>query len=123
MKPKPCKTCGSPFHAAWYHKPRKQLTVKNRMNKIGKVQKQTAAAVNKWKRTQKPTHEGYYECYMCGKWIGYLMTEHVKSKVRHPELRTAPRNFKPTCAPCNEKKGSKDLQELEGNFGTNTNAR
>ena len=76
------------------------------MNKIGRVGKETAAAVAKHKKTVKPTHEGYFICYMCGKWVDYHMTEHVKSKARNPELRTDPGNFKPTCGPCNEKKGS-----------------
>jgi 5-methylcytosine-specific restriction endonuclease McrA len=45
---------------------------------------------------------------MCGKWITYLEAEHVKSKARHPELRTEANNLKPCCAECNAKKGSKD---------------
>jgi 5-methylcytosine-specific restriction endonuclease McrA len=76
------------------------------MKQVGKVQKRTAAAVAKWKRTQQPNHEGYYECYICHVRIPYLMAEHVKSKVRRPDLRTDPANFKPTCADCNRKKGS-----------------
>lgn len=76
--------------------------------KIGKQGRKTAAAVAKWKKTQKPNHEGYYVCYMCGKWVEYLEAEHVKSKARHPELRTDPSNFKPTCDECNNKKRSND---------------
>lgn len=76
--------------------------------KVGKQGKKIAAAVAKWKKTQTPNHEGYFICYMCRKWIPYLMGEHVKSKARHPELRTDQKNLKPTCAECNEKKGSED---------------
>lgn len=82
------------------------------MRRIGKQGAKTASAVAKWKKTQIPNHEGYYTCYICGKWITYLMAEHVKSKARNPELRTIPENFRPVCAECNEKKGSRDLDEL-----------
>lgn len=98
------------------HKPRKPLKTtttlkpKKRLQKIGKVARQTNAAVAKWKRTQKPNHEGYYECYICGAWITYLEAEHVKSKARNPKLRTDPTNLKPVCDPCNERKGSKDFE-------------
>lgn len=78
------------------------------MNKVGKVQKRTQSAVAKWKRTQAPTHEGYYKCYICGKYIDYLMAEHVKSKARNPDKLTDLTNLKPVCANCNERKGSKD---------------
>lgn len=78
------------------------------MREIGKQGKKTAAAVAKWKRNQQPNHQGYYICYLCGKWITYLMAEHVKSKARRPDLRTNPDNFQPVCESCNEKKGSKN---------------
>lgn len=73
------------------------------------MQRQTANAVAKWKKTQKPNHQGYYTCYLCGRQVAYLMAEHTKSKVRHPNLRTDPNNLKPVCADCNERKGSKDV--------------
>jgi len=82
------------------------------MNKIGRVGKETAKAVAKWKKTQQADHQGYYECYICHRKIDYLMAEHVKSKVRRPDLRTDPNNFKPTCAECNARKMSKDLDEI-----------
>lgn len=78
------------------------------LKKMGKVGRQTANAVAKWKRTQKPNHQGYYECYICHKWIPYLMAEHTKSKARHPEFRTDGSKLKPTCDACNAEKGSKD---------------
>lgn len=77
------------------------------MRKIGKIQRETNNAVAQWKRTQQPNHQGYYICYICGQWVTYLMAEHVKSKAQHPELRTDQSNFKPVCAECNRKKGSK----------------
>lgn len=80
--------------------------------KIGKQGKKTAAAVAKWKKTQTPNHEGYYECYICHKWIPYLEAEHKLSKARHPDKRTDPTNLAPVCSECNEKKRSKDYEEV-----------
>lgn len=79
---------------------------------IGNQGKRTARAVAKWKRLQKPNHQGYYQCYICGRWVDYLMAEHVKSKAQHPESRTDPSNFQPVCADCNRKKGSKSLHNV-----------
>lgn len=68
------------------------------------------AATAEWRRLNPPNHQGYYICYMCGKWITpeELNVEHVLSKARHPELRTVLDNFKPSCPDCNAKKGSQD---------------
>ena len=105
-----CTVCGkkafSDFCMA--HKPRKAMTTTKPMNKVGKVTKQTNAAVAKWKRTQATNHQGYYECYICHKWVPYLMAEHVKSKARNPDRRTDLENLKPSCADCNREKGSKN---------------
>jgi 5-methylcytosine-specific restriction endonuclease McrA len=87
--------------------PKATLATKTKLNVVGKAGKRTAAAVAKWKRTQKPNHEGYFICYVCGKWIEYLEAEHVKSKARRPDLRTAADNLRPVCSNCNEAKGSK----------------
>ncbi len=105
LKTNPCKQCGSVWHTAWQC----PLLPRKAMNKTGSVQKKTAQAVANWKKTQKPNHQGYYQCYICGRWIPYLEAEHVKSKVRHPELRTDMDNLRPVCDPCNEKKGSKPV--------------
>jgi 5-methylcytosine-specific restriction endonuclease McrA len=109
-----CKWCHTLAHTSFYcrFKPRKPIPTYTRLRPVGKVGKKTAAAVAKWKRTQERNHEGYYECYMCGAWVTYLEAEHVKGKARHPELRTDPENLKPTCSDCNEKKRSKDLEEM-----------
>lgn len=80
--------------------------------KVGKQGKKTASAVEKWKRKQKPNDQGYYVCYICGKWVTYLRAEHMKSKARHPELRTVESNFAPVCDPCNDAKRSKDYEEM-----------
>ncbi len=105
-----CAECGSPFHYQTFcpFKKRKAIAVNKLPNKIGKAGKRTQKAVQQWKKSQRPNHEGYYICYMCGAWVTYLVAEHVKSKARHPELRADPNNLKPTCDDCNREKGSKD---------------
>jgi hypothetical protein len=123
MKSNPCKfvddngkLCGSPFHTAMYHKHRPlkttaTLQTKKPMNKIGKVQKKTQSAVDKWKRTQKPNHAGYFTCYIGGDLIPYLVAEHPYSKARHPELRTD-QIFEPVCNEHNALKGSLDIDDF-----------
>lgn len=117
MKEPFCKYCTTAGHYQTFcpRKPRKAIKVNKPLKqstkpiaKIGKQGKKTAAAVAKWKKTQKPNHEGYFICYMCGRWVDNLIAEHVKSKARHPELRTEHDNLKPTCDDCNRKKGSND---------------
>lgn len=81
------------------------------MRRQGKQGKRTASAVAKWKRTQKPNHQGYYICYICQKWVTYLMAEHVKSKARSPESRTDLSNLRPVCAECNKEKGSRSYND------------
>lgn len=96
-----CTVCAGQHYAAFYH--RKPIA------RIGKKGKEINAAVAEWKKTIKPNHQGYYECYICGKYVDYLVAEHVKSKVRHPELRSDSNNFRPVCNECNQIKGSKDI--------------
>lgn len=101
---KPCKNCGS----EWHTKFKCPYLERKGLAKIGRQGKRINSAVRKWKRQQEANHEGYFECYMCHKWIKYQEAEHVKSKVRHPELRADQTNFKHTCDDCNAKKGSRN---------------
>lgn len=105
LSAKVCRICGSSWHTAWRcpRKPHKP------MNRIGKVQKNTNAAVAKWKNTQQPNHQGYFLCYLCSRWVTYLVAEHTLSKARHPEFRTDTSKLRPVCNECNAKKGSKDV--------------
>lgn len=101
-----CAKCQKARSKAKQPKPLKRST--KPIAAKGKHTKAVDAAVAKWKRLQKPNDQGYYVCYICGKWVDYLMAEHVKSKVRHRNLATDENNLKPVCAECNEAKGSKD---------------
>lgn len=106
-----CVICGARAYSQYCvkHKPHKQIDRVKRPRPAGKVQTATNKAVAEWKANQKPNHEGYYQCYICGRWVDYLMAEHVKSKARSPESRTDHNNLKPVCARCNKAKGSKSF--------------
>ena len=111
-----CKDCGRSI-IVWStaqtrcpacQKKRSKAKPPKAIRKVGKQGKKTAAAVDKWKRKQKPNHQGYYVCYICGKWIEYLTAEHMLSKARHPSERDNPDNFAVVCHDCNREKASKD---------------
>jgi len=93
------------------HKPRKFIETRTPIKKKGRVGKETDSAVAKWKRTQKPNHQGYYICYISGCPLDYLMAEHPYSKTRHPGLR-ATQKFEPVSAEMNELKGSMDIEDF-----------
>lgn len=81
------------------------------MKQIGKQGKKTASYVEKWKRTQKPNHQGYYQCYISGVWVDYLTAEHPYSKTRHPDMRTN-QKLEPVSAEINKLKGSLDISDF-----------
>jgi hypothetical protein len=107
-----CKVCDRDGHTPFTcpFLPRSTLKVYKPMSKVGRVGKETAKSVAKWKRQKKPNHQGYFECYICQRWVAYLEAEHTKSKARHPELRNEASLLRPVCDDCNEKKGSKDME-------------
>lgn len=108
-----CTICASPYHYQTFcpYKPKQPITTRRKLNGIGKQGKRTATAVAKWKRTQKPSHEGYYTCYIGGDKIPYLVAEHPYSKARHPELRDT-QKLEPVCSEHNRLKGSLDIDEF-----------
>lgn len=83
------------------------------MRRIGKKTKQWLAFRKKWLRHHLPNHQGFYECYICLKWVRQdeVELDHVKSRSRHPELVFDEDNIKPICHDCNTRKGSKDYEE------------
>lgn len=111
-----CKECTTLGHTAFNcpRRPRKPLKAKKRMQPIGKVGKALAKQSRDWRADNPPNHQGYYVCYLCGRWIkpDELNVEHTKSKTRHPELRLDKGNLKPACGFCNKEKGSKDYEEI-----------
>jgi hypothetical protein len=108
-----CKGCGKPGHTKFNCPQEAKATLKTTkpMNKIGRVGKETAKAVAKWKRTIKPDYNGLYTCYISGVKVPYLMAEHPYSKTRHPDLRTE-QVFEPVSASINKLKGSLDIDDF-----------
>lgn len=96
------------------------------------VVKSGMSYTQKWTRIRKlwiqlhpPNHQGYYECYLCFRWIttDALTLDHVKARSRYPELRFELNNLRPCCASCNREKGSKDLEEMIERICTNCHKR
>jgi hypothetical protein len=113
VKARKCTNCGSEWHYKYQCPllPKKRIITRVLPKKLGRAGKETNSAVAKWKRTQKPDHQGYYTCYISGAKITYLMAEHPYSKVKHPELR-ATQKFEPVSAEINKLKGSMDIDEF-----------
>lgn len=80
---------------------------------LGKKSKEWLKFRRRWMKNHPPNHEGYYTCYICGKWVKPLDMEldHVLSRSRHPELTFDEQNLKPSCHDCNYAKGSLSLEE------------
>ena len=72
-----------------------------------------------WFKQNPPDESGVWICYLrihpkCPMLLNRteLQLEHVKSKARYPELRYDVQNLKPSCAFCNQYKGSQDLDQI-----------
>lgn len=78
------------------------------MRQIGKVGKEWLRTRREWVKLNRPNHQGYYVCCICGKWVPEkaMQLDHILSRSRHPELRFDLTNLQPSCGPCNQKKGS-----------------
>lgn len=111
-----CKTCGSNYHTSLMcpHKPRRPLRQESEKSKS----KRTATS-REWFRLNPPDARGVWYCYLqisprCPIKLtrSTITLEHVKSKVRHPELKYDVTNLKPACEYCNKLKGSLDVDQL-----------
>lgn len=64
-----------------------------------------------WVKDNPPNFQGYYQCYICFRWIpeNELTLDHVipKSNAQNYANRHDPENLKPCCYTCNSEKGSK----------------
>lgn len=112
----PCHHCGSSWHSAWKCPHIANKPLKKEGDKARKKRQSTA---NKWFKANPPDEHGDWICYLqiselCPKKLNrqLITLEHVKSKVRHPELKYDINNIKPSCSFCNYLKGSRDLEEL-----------
>jgi hypothetical protein len=114
-----CKECGSPFHAAWYHKPRKplqthtQLKPKKRMRKVGKIGRKLIEQSQRFREE----HPGPQKCFYClytgiDQLIDDYNVEHPYSKARHPDMRFDYDKLIVSCPAHNEQKKSLDIEQF-----------
>jgi hypothetical protein len=114
IKPKPCKTCQSPYHSAMWHKPRKPIAVKTplpRPTKRIKQQSDKEKEYQVWKETVARPYlieRDGNKCACC-KRPAYsnekLDIEHTKGKGSHPELKRELTNLRLYCRfPCHANK-------------------
>lgn len=116
MKQSKCKYCGRTNHFSINcfnkpHRPIKPISDK-RLNKKQETDR-------KWYRLNPPDDKGVWLCYLqiapdCPRKLtrSTITLEHVKSKVRYPELIFEVANLKPACSACNNIKQSLDLEDL-----------
>lgn len=115
---KPCHFCGLRSH--WPYQCYKNPKNKKFMKKSGKYTKQWLTTRQKWIKDNPPNHQGYWICYLqispeCQKFltIDTLTLDHMHSRSRHSDERFKQSNLQPCCYPCNELKGSKDVEMVE----------
>lgn len=111
-----CKYCGSSTHTTLMclNKPRVPIRQESE-----KARSKRTATSREWYRLNPPDENGTWICYLqisprCPRILtrSTITLEHVKSKVRHPELKYDVNNLKPACEFCNKLKGSLDLEDL-----------
>lgn len=116
---KTCKWCGDPepkhYPFQCFQNPKYgkyKMPTQQRMNR-GSVAWTMKAVRDHWFSKNPPNHEGYYVCYLCGRWVLPIDTEldHVEARSRRPDLRYDLDNLKPACHGCNKAKGSLSVDE------------
>ena len=116
-----CKYCGGTSHSTLMcqNKPRRPIKQES-----DKARSKRTKVSREWFKLNPPDEKGVWICYLqispnCPVKLtrSTITLEHVKSKVRYPELKYEVSNLKPACGECNKLKGSLDLEELSS-FGS-----
>lgn len=110
-----CKYCGGAHTSlSCFNKPRRPLRQESE-----KARSKRTETNREWFKINPPDKKGLWYCYLrisplCPIKLTRttIRLEHVKSKVRYPELKYVVSNLKPACEHCNKLKGSLDLEEL-----------
>lgn len=111
-----CKFCGKTDHTSLMclKKPRRPIKKES-----AKTLSKRTATRREWFKLNPPDDKGVWVCYLqispeCPIKLtrSTITLEHVRSKVRAPELKYDINNLRPACGYCNKLKGSLDLNEL-----------
>ena len=126
IKPKPCSVCGSMWHSAMYHNPRKPIAVNKPLKRSTKpirfeavkTREKRKATEAEWHAANPPDKDGFWYCYiskhpLCPKrlTIETLVLEHDISKARNKSMQFVVSNIHPACAYDNKAKGSLSAKE------------
>lgn len=133
LKTNPCKfvldngqKCGSPYHTAMWHKPRKPIAVRTPLKRATKplrfeaekTRAKRKATEAEWHAANPPDQHGFWYCYiskhpLCPKrlTIETLVLEHDLSKARRKDLQFDITNIHPACGYDNKAKGSLSAKE------------
>ena len=121
--PKPCKKCGRDGHsAAFCYQTKKKVPAKiTPAKKVGKESKAWAEFRKHYLILNPPNHEGYYECYICHKWVlaDEITLDHVVAPSRNSLLRYNEENIRFCCYSCNTRKGSQSLERFLAKMSKN----
>lgn len=103
-----CKNCLKTSHYSYQCR---YKGVRTTLKKKGKIGKQWDLTRAKW---LKDNPQAVFTCHICGKPMlrKYMTLDHIKSRSRYPELRFVQSNLAPAHWECNERKGSKDIDEI-----------
>lgn len=116
MKQNVCKYCGSHDHYSimCFSRPRRPLKKES-----DKTHDERTKVNRLWFELNPPNSKGVWFCYLqispeCPKKVtrSTIRLEHVKPKVRYPELKFEVTNLRPSCDACNKVKGSLEIHEL-----------
>ena len=133
IKSKPCKfimpngeRCGSTWHTAMYHKPRKPIATRTPLPRptkrirpeAVKTRQKRLATTAAWFEANPPDRNGHWHCYiskhpLCPKILTRetIVLEHNISKVRDKTLQHDITNVFPACTFDNAAKGSLSAKE------------
>lgn len=124
---KPCKYCKLKGHFPYQcpYNPKKAIQRKKgikrtRIKRVGKKTKQWFITRATWIRKNPPDKNGYWYCYLqIHPWCPVKLTletltlDHVVSRSRDASKVFSKDNLRPACKYCNEKKGSKSLEQVK----------
>lgn len=127
---KPCKFCHDPMptHFPYQCLANPKVVLKRKvglkrtpLKKVGKQTKQWIITRSTWIRRNPPPIDGkYWICYLqIHEWcpvridVAHLTLDHVVSRTRDPSKSFTQANLKPACIYCNDKKGSRSLEEVK----------